>query len=199
MTQKERMVAGLLYNPLDEELTSLSEKAAEITYQFNQCRPSDKAQLQTLLSRLLGKHGKDCWIKPPFRCDYGFNIEIGDSFFANYNCVILDCAPVKIGNCCMFAPNVSLYTAGHPLHPENRNTWLEYAAGISIGNNVWLGGNVVVNPGVTIGDNVVVGSGSVVTKNIPANSLAVGNPARVLREITDEDKKFGFRREPFKF
>ena len=118
---------------------------------------------------------------------------MGENFFANANFVILDVAKITIGKNVMFAPNVSLYTAGHPLHPETRNSGWEYGIGISIGDNVWVGGNVVINPGVHIGNNVVIGSGSVVTKDIPDNCVAVGNPARVIKEITDEDKKYYFK------
>lgn len=132
-------------------------------------------------------------MEQPIYFDYGCNTEVGENFFANANCVILDVAKVTIGKNVMFAPNVSIYTAGHPLHPETRNSGWEYGIGISIGDNVWVGGNVVINPGVHIGNNVVIGSGSVVTKDIPDNCVAVGNPARVIKEITDEDKKYYFK------
>ena len=132
-------------------------------------------------------------IEAPFHCDYGKNIEVGDYFFANYNCAILDVGKVIIGDNVQFAPNVSLYTAGHPIHPDSRNSGYEYGIGITIGDNVWLGGNVVVNPGVHIGNNAVIGSGSVVTKDIPDNVIAVGNPCRVIREITEEDRKYYYK------
>jgi maltose O-acetyltransferase len=131
----------------------------------------------------LGKVSSNFWIEPPFYCDYGYNITIGENFYANYNCTILDCAQVKIGDNVMCGPNVSLFTAGHPLDFQIRNQGWEYAYPIIIGNNVWLGGGVIVNPGITIGDNAVIGSGSVVTKDIPANSLAVGNPCKVIRKL----------------
>ncbi len=137
------------------------------------------------------------YIEAPFHCDYGKNIEVGDFFFVNYNCVILDVGKVTIGNNVQFAPNVSLYTAGHPIHPDSRNSGYEYGIGITIGNNVWLGGNVVVNPGVHIGNNVVVGSGSVVTKDIPDNVVAVGNPCRIIRKITEEDRKYYYKNLEF--
>ena len=134
---------------------------------------------------------------PPFYCDYGSHIEVGENFFANYNCTILDVAPVKIGDNVLFGPNVSLYTAGHPLHPVSRNSAYEYGISITIGDNVWLGGNVVVTPGVHIGNNVVIGAGSVVTKDIPDNMVAAGNPCRVIREITEEDKKYYYKNRKF--
>lgn len=125
------------------------------------------------------------------------NIEVGENFYANFNCVILDVGKVKIGTNVMFAPNVSIYTAGHPIHPESRNSGYEYGIGITIGDNVWVGGSVVINPGVHIGNNVVIGSGSVVTKDIPDNVIAVGNPCRIIREITEDDRKYYFKDREF--
>ena len=141
---------------------------------------------------LLGK-SDHAFINPPFFCDYGKHIEVGKNFYANYNCTILDVAKVTIGDNCMLAPNVAIYTAGHPLHPVSRNSLYEYGIPVTIGNNVWIGGNAVILPGVTIGNNVVIGAGSVVTKDIPDWSLATGNPCRVLRKITEEDKRYYFR------
>ena len=135
------------------------------------------------------------FINPPFYCDYGFNIEVGKRFFANYNCTIIDVAKVKIGDNCMFGPNVSLYTAGHPVHPDTRNSGYEYGKEIIVGDNVWIGGNTVVCPGVHIGNNVVIGAGSVVTKDIPDWCIAVGNPCKVLRIITEEDRKKLYKSE----
>lgn len=136
-------------------------------------------------------------IETPFRCDYGSNITVGNNFYANFNCTILDVGKVVIGENVMFAPNVSLYTAGHPVHPDSRNSGYEYGIAITIGNNVWIGGNVIVNPGVTIGNNVVIGAGSVVTKDIPDNVIAVGSPCRIVREITEEDRKFYYKDREF--
>jgi acetyltransferase-like isoleucine patch superfamily enzyme len=147
----------------------------------------------SVIKKLFGKIGSNFTIESPFRCDYGYNIFAGEKFYANYNCVILDCARVTIGNNVFFGPNVSLFTAGHPIHFEPRNTGLEYAFPITIGNNVWIGGGAIINPGITIGDNVVIGSGSIVTKNIPSNSIAVGNPCKVIRNITDADRKYYYR------
>jgi len=141
--------------------------------------------MDQLIRRILGKAGGNIHIEAPFRCDYGWNIEVGNNFYANYNCIILDVGKVVIGDNVMFAPNVSILTAGHPIHPTPRNSGYEYGIPITIGDNVWIGGNVVVNPGVTIGNNTVIGSGSIVTKNIPDNVVAVGNPCQVVRQIDD--------------
>ena len=153
--------------------------------------------MKAMIKDIVGKCGKDIFIEPPFHCDYGKNIEVGENFYANFNCVILDVGKVKIGTNVMFAPNVSIYTAGHPIHPESRNSGYEYGIGITIGDNVWVGGSVVINPGVHIGNNVVIGSGSVVTKDIPDNVIAVGNPCRIIREITEDDRKYYFKDREF--
>lgn len=197
MNQKERMLAELPYKAW---LDGLSEERRENKlkiYDYNLARPDDKKKKREMIKNILGKTGEEVYIEPPFRCDYGKNIEVGNNFFANYNCVILDVAKVKIGENVMFAPNVSIYTAGHPIHPKSRNSGYEYGIAITIGDNVWVGGNVVINPGVTIGNNVVIGSGSVVTKDIPDNVIAVGNPCRVVREITEEDRKYYYRDREF--
>lgn len=193
MTEKEKMLAGKPYLAFGEELSNERQHAKVLNYELNQLHPLDLEKRQDILKKLLGKTGETFYVEPPFRCDYGYNIEIGENFYSNYNCTILDCAKVTIGNNVMFAPNVSLFTAGHPIHSEPRNEGIEYAFPITIGDNVWIGGNVVVNPGVSIGENCVIGSGSVVTKDIPANSIAVGNPCRVINEITDEDKVYYFK------
>lgn len=146
---------------------------------------------------ILGKAGKNITILPPFHCDYGTNIEIGDNFFANYNFVVLDVAKVTIGDNVFVAPNVSIYTAGHPIHPKARNSMYEYGISVTIGSDCWLGGNAVICPGVTIGSGTVIGAGSVVTHDIPANVVAAGNPCRVIREITDEDIRYYFKNREF--
>lgn len=197
MTQKERMLGEMLYWPADKELAEGRARAKELCYDYNQCRPSEDMKRVALLKELLGKTGNDVWMEQPIYFDYGSNTEVGENFFANTNCVILDVAKVKIGKNVMFAPNVSIYTAGHPIHPDNRNSAWEYGISVTIGDNVWVGGNVVINPGVHIGDNVVIGSGSVVTKDIPSNTVAAGNPARVIKEITEEDRKYYFKKRPF--
>lgn len=197
MNQKERMLAGLPYKAwLDGLLEERLENKKKI-YEFNSCKPDEGDKMEILIRDILGKSDKGVYIEAPFHCDYGKNIEVGDYFYANYNCTILDVGKVVIGNNVMFAPNVSLYTAGHPIHPESRKSGYEYGIEITIGDNVWLGGNVVVNPGVHIGNNVVIGSGSVVTKDIPDNAIAVGNPCKVIREITEEDRKYYYRNFEF--
>ena len=193
MTEKEKMLSGKPYKGFNDELVKERQYAKEVLYDFNLLRPSEIGKRNELIQRLLGRVGKEFYIEPPFRCDYGYNISVGKNFFSNYNCTILDCAQVTIGNDVLFGPNVSLFTAGHPVHPEPRNEGIEYAFPITIGNNVWIAGGVVVNPGITIGDNVVIGSGSVVTKDIPSNVIAVGNPCKVLKEISDEDRNKYFK------
>ncbi|WP_085543631.1 sugar O-acetyltransferase [Dethiosulfovibrio salsuginis] len=193
MDQRERMLAGLPYKAWMDGLAEERLKARKLVQQFNTSEPKDFAKRTELIGRILGKVGKNAYIEPPFRCDYGSNIEIGDDFYANYNCIILDVAKVTIGNNVMLAPNVAIYTAGHPIHPDSRKSGYEYGIPITIGNNVWIGGNVVVNPGVSIGHNAVIGAGSVVTRDIPDNAIAVGNPCRVVRYITEEDRKYYFK------
>lgn len=188
MKEKEKMLEGKPYRAFGDELVAERQAAKELIFEFNALHPSKIEQRDKIIKRLFGKTGKNFIIEPPFRCDYGYNISIGENFYANYNCTIIDCATVTIGDNAFIAPNVSLFTAEHPIHPDIRNDQLEYAIPISIGNNVWLGGGAIVNPGVTIGDNTVIGSGSVVTKDIPASVIAVGNPCRVKRKITEKDK-----------
>lgn len=153
---------------------------------------SDFDGIKEVVKELFGKC-ENAFINPPFYCDYGFNIEVGKDLFCNYNCTILDVCKVKIGDNCLMAPNVAIYTAGHPVHPALRNTFFEYGAEVVIGDNVWIGGNSVICPGVHIGDNTVIGAGSVVTKDIPAWSVAAGNPCRVIRKVTKDDLKYYFR------
>lgn len=197
MSEKEKMLSCELYQAWDEQLFADRQSAKEIVFQLNQLSPSETDKRLDLLKNLLGKLGQESFIELPFRCDYGYNIEIGEHFYANYNCTILDCAKVTIGNNVMFAPNVSLFTATHPIDPEKRSSGLEFALPITIGDNVWLGGNVIVMPNVTIGNNVVAGAGSVVTHDIPDNCIAVGNPCRVLRQINEQDKIYYFKDRKF--
>lgn len=180
----------------DKNVAEEQKRARRLTQELNTMDRSDFDGINRVVKELLGK-SDGAFINPPFYCDYGHNIEVGKNFFANYNCTILDVAKVKIGDNCMFAPNVAVYTAGHPIHPATRSTLYEYGIEVTIGDNVWVGGNAVICPGVHIGDNCVIGAGSVVTKDIPAWSVAVGNPAKVIKTITDADKKFYFRDREF--
>ena len=197
MNQKERMLAGLPYKAWLDGLEQERLLCKKKIYQFNQLPPDQRERVPALLKDLLGKTGKNIMIEAPFHCDYGWNIEVGENFFANYNLTILDVGKVVIGDNAQIAPNVSIYTAGHPVHPDSRNSGYEYGIPVTIGDNVWIGGNTVILPGVTIGDNAVIGSGSVVTKDIPANMIAAGNPCRVIREITEEDRRYYFKRREF--
>ncbi|MBD5642510.1 sugar O-acetyltransferase [Clostridium botulinum] len=197
MNQKDRMLAGLPYKACLDGLPEERMENKKKIYEYNHCFPDEHKKIHKLIRDILGKADADVHIEAPFYCDYGKNIQVGDNFFANYNCTILDVGKVIIGNNVQFAPNVSLYTAGHPIHPDSRNSGYEYGIGITIGDNVWLGGNVVVNPGVHIGNNVVIGSGSVVTKDIPDNVIAIGNPCKVIREITEEDRKYYYKNYEF--
>lgn len=166
-------------------------------FEYNNTEPWKTDELDKQIRSILGKAGKNCAVLQPFRCDYGFNIEVGDNFFANYNFIVLDVAKVTIGDNVFIAPNVSIYTAGHPIHYEARNSMYEYGIAVTIGSDCWIGGNVVICPGVTIGRGSVIGAGSVVTKDIPSNVIAAGNPCKVIREITDEDKLYYFKNRKF--
>lgn len=197
MNQKERMLAGLPYKAWMDGLSEERMNNKLKIYKYNSLRPDETEKMETLLKEILGKTGKNVFIEAPFHCDYGKNIEVGENFFANYNLTILDVGKVMIGSNAQIAPNVSIYTAGHPIHPQSRNSGYEYGIGVTIGDNVWLGGNVVINPGVHIGNNAVIGSGSVVTKDIPDNVVAVGNPCKVIKRITDEERKYYFKDREF--
>lgn len=197
MNQMERMVAGLPYKAWLDGLEHERLLCKKKIYQFNLLPPDRRERIPALLKDLLGKTGNNIMIEPPFHCDYGWNIEVGENFFANYNLTILDVGKVVVGDNVQIAPNVSIYTAGHPIHPDSRNSGYEYGIPITIGNNVWIGGNAVILPGVTIGDNVIIGAGSVVTKSIPDNMIAAGNPCRTIREITEEDRRYYFKDRVF--
>lgn len=172
----------------DKDLLDERTKAKELCFRYNQLPPSDIEERKKIMRRLLGKIKSGFSIEAPFWCDYGYNIEIGENFFANHNTVILDGGKVTFGDNVFVAPNCGFYTAGHPIDFERRNKGLEYAYPIKIGNNVWIGAGVQIMPGVTVGDNVVIGGGSIVVKDIPSNSVAVGNPCKVVRAITEDDK-----------
>ncbi len=187
MTEREKQEAGYLYTPTDDMKThrfSIQDACTE----YNKLLPSQVKERRDFLSNILGKVGKNCNILPPFKCDYGYHIELGENFFANYNFIVLDGNYVKIGDNVWIAPNVGIYAAGHPFDMEERINGLEYAFPVEIGDNVWIGGGVSIIGGVKIGKNSIIGAGSVVTKDIPEGVLAVGNPCRVVRKITPEDK-----------
>ena len=190
MTEKEKMLKQQLYDANnDRYLLAERVKAKDLCYAYNQLRPSDEEEQQKLMKQLLGKTKGAFCILAPFWCDYGYNIEVGENFFANHNMVILDGAKVKFGDNVFIAPNCGFHTAGHPIDFERRNQGLEYAYPITVGDNVWIGAGVQVMPGVTIGSNIVIGGGSIVVNDIPDNSVAVGNPCKVIRAITADDKR----------
>ena len=183
MTEWEKMISGQLYNAEVPQLQAMRRRAAELCHRLELLSPDQPEQRQAILRELLGSAKGSFTINPGFRCDYGSNITIGERFYANYNCVILDCAPVTLGDDVFIAPNCGFYAAGHPLDAPTRNSGLEFARPITVGDNVWIGGNVAVMPGVTIGSGAVIGAGSVVTRDIPAGMVAVGNPCRPLHPV----------------
>lgn len=195
MTHSERRDLGLPYIS-DNEVFEEQKFARRLTHKLNTTDRSDFETIGKIIKELFGK-SENAFVNPPFYCDYGKHIEVGKNFFANYNCTILDVAKVRIGDNCQMAPNVAIYTAGHPVHPLTRNTLYEYGIEVTIGDNVWIGGNTVICPGVHIGSNTVIGAGSVVTKDIPDWVIAAGNPCRVIREITEADKKLYFKNMEF--
>jgi maltose O-acetyltransferase len=185
--QKENMLNGALYDASDPELVAERADAREATRRYNQTSVDEDDRRRALLEELLGSLGETCVIEPPFRCDYGYNIHVGENFYANFDCVILDVCRVDVGQDCLVGPGVHIYTATHPLDPEERARGLEYGKPVTIGDNVWIGGSAVINPGVTIGDNSVVGSGAVVTKDVPDGVVVQGNPASVVKTIDTSD------------
>lgn len=195
MTNKERRDRQLPYIS-DQDVMEEQKRARKLTQALNTADRSDFKTISGIVKELLGK-SDGAFINPPFYCDYGTHIETGKNFFANYNCTILDVAKVIIGDNCQMAPNVAIYTAGHPVHPDTRNTAYEYGIEVTIGDNVWIGGNTVICPGVKIGSNTVIGAGSVVTKDVPDWVIAAGNPCRVIRSITEEDRRFYFQKREF--
>ena len=182
-TEKEKMLAGEMYNPVDPLLAKDREDVRRKVRIYNQTLETETEKRTALLKDILGSTGENIIMEPNIRFDYGYNTHVGENFYANFDCTILDVCEVHIGENCMLAPGVQIYTATHPLHPVERNSGKEYGKPITIGNNVWIGGSAIVNPGVNIGENVVIASGSVVTKNIPDNVVVGGNPAKVIKEI----------------
>jgi len=183
MTEKEKMLSGEYYDPSDAELVKLRLNARLQTEQLNQTSVSQAEQRVAIIKSLFGSTGQSIHIESTFNCDYGVNIHVGENFYANFGCVILDVAEVRIGNNCFIAPQVGIYTATHPIDPIQRNSGLEYGKPVMIGDNCWIGGHATINPGVTLGNNVVVASGAVVTKSFADNVVIGGNPARVIKRI----------------
>lgn len=189
LTEKEKMLAGKLYDAFyDKELADDRVKAKTLCHRYNMLSPEKIDERKQILKELLGKTKENFTIEQNFWCDYGYNIEIGENFYANHDCVMLDPAKITFGDNVFIAPQCGFYTAGHPIDADERNSGLEYAYPIKVGNNVWFGGHVSVMPGVTIGNNVVIGAGSVITKDIPSNVIAYGNPCKPVRKITEADK-----------
>jgi maltose O-acetyltransferase len=182
-SEKQKMLDGELYNAADPELVKERENARRLTRLYNQTTETEYENRTRILKELLGSTGEQFFIEPAFRCDYGYNIHIGENFYANFDCVILDVCEVRIGENCFMAPGVHIYTAAHPIHPFERIAGPEFGKPVTIGDNCWIGGRAVINPGVTIGKNVVVASGSVVTKDVPDNVVVGGNPARIIKKI----------------
>lgn len=191
MTQKERMLKGMIYNPNDEEIMSEQFPYLDMLSEFNALPSSAVKEREALMKKMFASCGEDCYIQPPFYANWsGHHIHMGNSVYANFNFTVVDDGDVYIGDHVMFGPNVTIATAGHPIEISMREKALQYNLPVHIGNNVWVGANVVILPGVTVGDNSVIGAGSVVTKDIPANVVAVGNPCRVLREIGEKDREY---------
>lgn len=193
MDELTKMKNGYLYDASDKKLAEAREACKDLLFAYNQMPPSHKKERNALLSTLIHAQGK-FHIESNFQCDYGFHITIGDDFYANHNCIMLDCAPITIGDRVLIGPNVGIFTAAHPLHSDLRKQGYEYALSIAIEDDVWIGGNTVINPGITIHKGAVIGSGSVVNKDIPANALAVGNPIRIIRILKEADKQRDLQR-----
>nr|WP_242824099.1 sugar O-acetyltransferase [[Clostridium] dakarense] len=187
--EKERLLDGELYLAFYKELFDERQFAKEALYDFNNMRPSKVDERMDIIKYLFGSTGKNIFMEQPFMCDYGYNMHIGENFYSNHNLMVLDCNTITIGDNVMIGPNVKIFSAGHPVDAEVRTSGLEFAQTMSIGDNVWIGGGSIINPGINIGNNVVVASGSVVTKDIPDNVIVGGNPAKVIRVINEEDKK----------
>ena len=186
-SEKTKMIAGEMYNADTEELIRERKAARQLTRKFNQTTEEEEHSRQEILHHLFGRTGKDIYVEPSFRCDYGYNIRVGDYFYANFDCLILDVCEVRIGHHCMLAPGVHIYTASHPTDAEQRNSGKEFGSPVTIGNSVWVGGYSVINPGVTIGDEAVIASGSVVTKDVPPQMMVGGNPARIIKSLNEND------------
>lgn len=192
-TELEKMIAGELYHQTPE-LLELRLQTRDLLYEYNRCHPRELERRRELIKKMFAQVGKEYFIELPFHVDYGFNVTIGENFFANNNLTLLDVCPIIIGDDVLLAPNVGIYTAGHVLDPRlRRETGAEFGQPVTIGNNVWVGANVTILPGVTIGADTVIGAGSVVTKDLPAGVLAVGNPCKVVRAFNQRDREFYYR------
>ena len=194
MSMKDKMHAGELYLPGDEEIMKEQMKCLEKLYEYNATRPSEGAKREAMLKDMFAGIGKGCYIEPPFHANWGgHHVYFGEYVYANFNLTLVDDTYIYVGDHTMFGPNVTVATAGHPILPELRTQGYQYNAPVRIGQNCWIGAGSVIVPGITIGDNVVVGAGSVVTKNLPDNVVAVGNPCRILREVNDHDREYYFK------
>jgi len=193
MTMRERIANGDLFTDMCEGLPEDRLKGKELTYEFNHTRPSDIEKRFELIHKMFGAFGENGWIEPPIYFSYGSNVFIGDSFYANFNFTLVDDYKITIGNNVLISPNVTISVTGHPVHYQLRPHGEMYSFPVTIEDNVWIGSGVVICPGVTIGKNSVIGAGSIVTKNIPANVVAMGNPCKVFRDITDQDKEYYFK------
>lgn len=189
-TEKEKMLNGELYFAGDSELRKDRMNARRLTRLFNETPETDENMRTELIKELFGSTGSNIYIEPTFRCDYGYNIHVGENFYANFDCVFLDVCEIRMGDNCMLGPGVHIYTATHPLNTMERISGAEYGIPVTIGHNVWIGGRAVINPGVNIGNNVVIASGAVVTKDVPDNVVVGGNPARVLKQIEESKRSF---------
>lgn len=183
MTEREKMIDSALYNSQDEELVRDRYIARRMIRQFNDLHEEHEIDRAEILREILGSTGSNIYVESTFRVDYGYNIHVGNNFYANFDCTLLDPAPITIGDRCMLAPGVHIYTAAHPLDPEERAGGLEYALPVTIGDDVWIGGRAVINPGVTIGEGAVIASGAVVTKDVPARTVSAGSPAKVIKHL----------------
>lgn len=186
-TEKEKMLDGELYDPLDKQLTDERIRTRLLIKELNDTREDQTEERAHILQELIPYAGEGLWLQPPFYCDYGSNMIIGENVFFNFNCVVLDVTYVKIGSRTLFGPNVQIYTATHPVDYRERSSGLEFAKPISIGEDVWVGGSAIICPGVTVGERTIIGAGSVVTRDIPPGVFAAGNPCNVIRELTQQE------------
>lgn len=182
-SEKEKMLAGDLYDPTDPELAAENRAARRQARAYNRTTPDESERRDELIADLFGSTGENTVVRAPVRCDYGYNVHVGDDFFANYDCTFLDVCRIEFGDDCMLGPGVDVYTATHPLDAERRNSGLEYGKPVTVGDSVWIGGRAVLNPGVTVGDRAVVAAGAVVTEDVPADVVVQGNPATVVKEL----------------